>query len=260
MNCPKCGREINVVEGQQYCAHCGGKLTLEFNPELKDPETFAPFSQESPFDQTGSTYKGDEEYASPWEDESATGFLEGLLLTIKQTLLNPADYFIRMPRSGKWWLPVLFYVIMGVIGSIFGLVSGLIAESPIMTHGTLVKHMAISSIMALPVLLFFELYFASTVLYLSMKIFGAGRETFQTTLKIVAYASGPNIFYVVPFVGWLIAGLWSFWITLTGIKVVGQVSTARALLVMIAPTFFLIPIFIGLLLLTIWLVGISSLM
>lgn len=260
MNCPKCCQEINVVEGQKYCTHCGGKLTPDLNLESESPETFATVSQESPIDQTGSRYNGDAEYSSPWEDESATGFLEGLLLTIKQTLINPVDYFIRMPRSGKWWLPVLFYLIMGVIGSILGVVSGFIAESPIVTHGTLVKHLAISSIMALPALLFMELYFASAVLFLSMKIFGAGRETFQTTLKIVAYSSGPNIFYVVPFVGWLVAGIWGFWITVTGIKVVGQVSTARALLVALAPAFLLISIFIGFMFLIIWLIGMSSLL
>lgn len=258
MNCPKCGREIDVVEGQQYCSHCGEKLGLDFNLAQENSGVLSKSPDESSIDPPGSESTQYQEYPSPWEDENSTGFFSGLLLTIKQTILNPVDYFIRMPRSGKWWLPVLFYIIMGVIGAILGLISGFFVESPVMTHGALVKHMAISSIMALPILLFIELYFGAMVLHLSMIIFGAGREKFQTTLKIVAYSAGPNIFYAVPFVGWLLAGIWSFWITVIGIKVVGQVSTARALLVTLAPAFIVISVLIGLIFLIMGLVGISS--
>lgn len=259
MNCPKCGREIDVVEGQQYCGHCGEKLAPDFNLAQETSDSIPKFSDESSIAPPGLECSQHQECNSPWEDENSTSFFNGLLLTIKQTLLNPADYFTSMPRSGKWWLPGLFYIIMGVMGAILGLISGFFVESPVVTHGALVKHMAISSIMALPILLFIELYFGAMVLHLSMLIFGAGREKFQTTLKIVAYSAGPNIFYAVPFVGWLLAGIWSFWITVIGIKVVGQVSTARALLVTLAPAFIVISVLIGLIFLIMGLVGISSL-
>ncbi len=259
MNCPKCGLEINFEKGQHYCSHCGEKLSQVLNLEPESRGSFQAASDDSPINSTIVEPNQRQEYVSPWEDENTTGFFNGLLLTIKQTLMNPVDYFSRMPRTGKWWLPVLFYMIMGVVGAILGLLSGLFVESPVMTHGALVKHMAISSIMALPILLFIELYFGSMILHLSMIIFGAGREKFQITLRIVAYSSGPNIFYALPFVGWLIAGIWSFWITLIGIKVVGQVSTARALLVTLAPAFIVISVLIGLLFLIMGLVGISGL-
>lgn len=202
----------------------------------------------------------DEQYSSPWEDENSTGFFPGLILTLKQTMFTPAHYFEKMPRSGNWLLPVLFYLIMGVIGATLGLVSGFFVESPVMTHGALVKHMAISSILALPLLLFVELYFGALIIHLSMIIFGARRESFHATLKILAYSAGPNIFYVVPFVGWLIVATWSFWITLTGVRVVGGVSTGRALLVTVAPAFLVLAILFGILFLVVGLIGVSGLL
>lgn len=258
MNCPKCGRETSVVEGQEYCAYCGEKFLPDVNHMPSVENLLGQTSKESVFSPAETLEDQQEKCGSPWEDENSTGFFQGLILTVKETMFNPAGYFKAMSRSGSWLIPVLFYVIMGVIGAVLGMVSGFLVESPVMTHGTLVRQLSISSMLVLPFLLFVELYFGSLMLHLGMIIFGARKENFVTTLKIVAYSSGPNIFYAVPFVGWLIAALWSFWITLVGIKEIGKVSLGRALLVTLAPAFLVFSILVGLFFLVVGMIGVSG--
>ncbi len=259
MYCPKCGQNISNGEGREYCGHCGQKLSGYQGDEPIDPREAGLSAESSVSDPVNSGQVRITEFSSPWEDESSVSFVRGLILTINQTLFHPSDFFRYMPRSGGQMLPVLYSLILGIIGAIFGLLSEFFAESPVMTHGNLVRNMAISSILVLPLLIVFEVYVGSLILHLSMIVFGARKENFTTTLKIISYSSSPNIFYGVPFIGWLVAAAWSLWITVVGIRVTGGVSLGRAILAAIAPAVLLIVIFAGMIFFLISLIGFSSL-
>lgn len=259
MYCPKCGHDIKNVEGQEYCDRCGEKLPQRYFNEPSETDESGASSKSLPESSSKANQENSSGSSSPWEDEFSVGFVRGLILTINQTLFEPGIFFKNMPRTGGQLLPVFYCLIMGVVGAILGLVSESLVESPVMTHGHFVRHMAISSIFALPLLIVLEVYFGSLVLHLSMIIFGARKENFQATLRVVAYSSGPNIFYGVPFIGWLVVAIWSFWITVVGIKVIGEISFGRALLAALAPVVLIIVLFASLLFFVIGLIGISSL-
>lgn len=259
MNCPKCGHEMVEGEGGRHCRICNDNLSEGSSTSVDDlTGSLTPGSGQVE-SVTGNLYQNGLQSDSPWEDEVSHGFFRGLFLTINQTLIQPSDFFRGMPRDGGQWLPIFYCLILGVSGAILGLISETFVESPVMTHGNFIRKMSIASMVALPLLIFMELYLGALVLHLSMMLFGAAKEKFPTTLRIVAYSASPNIFYVVPFVGWLIASIWSLWITVVGIKVTGDVSYGRAVLAALAPVILLIILFAGLFILVLGMVGISSL-
>ncbi|MGD9818717.1 MAG: YIP1 family protein [Desulfomonilaceae bacterium] len=259
MYCPKCGQNISYVAGQEYCGRCGQKLLPD---EVSEPsvQSFSNSTVEGSLESQSSGGLGDESQTdSPWEDEQSVGFINGLLLTIKRTLFKPYLFFRYMPRTGGHSLPVLYYLILGISGAILGLISETFVESPVMTHSNLMRQMSLASVLILPALLVFELYLGSLALHVSMMIFAAKKEGFETTLRIMAYSSGPNVFYAIPLIGWLIAAVWTFWLTVVGIREISVVSTARAFLAAIAPSFLVVALLFTFLVFFIGLVGLSGL-
>ncbi len=249
MYCPKCGHKINDGEGQEYCDQCGQKL-----PYIES----ASLSGVSSHTETDTGRNNSPDTGSPWEDETSAGFFPALAMTVYQTLFQPAIFFRNMPRGRGQTLPVIYCLILGVAGAILGMVADSLAESPVMTHGSFVRQMAISSILLVPFLMITELYIGAVFLHLSMMIFGAAKENFATTIRVVSYSSSPNIFYVVPYFGWLLVAIWSFWITVVGIRVVGEVGLVRALITALAPTILLIILILAVALSLVGLIGIAS--
>ena len=76
MNCPQCGREIALLQGQKFCSFCGATLAPEnSNVSLDRMVT------ESETDRTTETpaptpILGSEAGYVPWEDQQNLGFLE----------------------------------------------------------------------------------------------------------------------------------------------------------------------------------------
>ena len=92
MFCPHCGKEI--ADGQVFCQHCGARLA----------ET-APIS--------GGREK------TYWEDRESKGFISGLYATLKDVLFSPSVFFKRMPVTGGLTDPLLYALIIGMVGLIF---------------------------------------------------------------------------------------------------------------------------------------------
>lgn len=242
MICTKCGRENPLSQGEQYCAFCGSPLELSQNSseEPSHKKIFlgdAAKSSEETRSQSGNFY------SCPWEKLDEMGFFQGLLLTLKQSLFEPTHFFRRLPRNGGWLNPILYGILIGTLGNLGGYLLGTLMEIPWVSQGKWSQGFTLFFGLLMPFLVLVGIMLWTILLHGSLFLFGARKEPFEATLRIVSYASGPEIFNVLPGVGWLVAMIWKMIMTIIGVREIQGVSTGRALAAVLFPVIVLWGVF-----------------
>lgn len=79
-----------------------------------------------------------------------------------------------------------------------------------------------------------QLFFRTAILHLACMLFGAAQYGFWATFRIVAYASAPNVFAGLPYVGFMTL-LYSLVLEGFGIRYVQETTTGRAVMAVLAP-------------------------
>jgi hypothetical protein len=219
MFCPHCGKEI--IEGQGYCQHCGARLAEA-----------APVSE------------GREK--TDWEDRESKGFLNGLFTTLKDVLFSPSVFFKRMPVTGGLTDPLLFALIIGMVGFIFsyfwqillqGAMQGIMipgmkaAAEQNMFRGIGMAALAFFS----PFLIILVLFIGSGILHVCLMLVRGARSGFEATFRVVAYGYSTYIFLVIPFCGGLLAGVWAIVLMIIGLREAHETTGGKAAFAVFLP-------------------------
>jgi len=232
--CTKCGRENPLSQGEQYCAFCGNPLGLSQNSS-EDPSGNKFFLGNTAESSEETRSRSGDFYSCPWEKLDEMGFLQGFLLTLKQSLFEPTRFFGRLPRSGGWLNPLLYGILIGTLGNLGGYLLGTLMDIPWVSQGKWSQGFTLFFGLLMPLLVFLGIMIWSILLHASLFLFGARKEPFEATLRIVSYASGPEVFNVLPGIGWLMAMIWKMIMTIIGVREVQDVSTGRALAAVLFP-------------------------
>jgi hypothetical protein len=228
MFCPHCGREIS--EGQPFCQYCGARIA--------EPETGA----------------APERIKTPWEDRENTGFLGGLLATLRQALFTPSDFFAKMPVTGGLFEPVLYALIIGMTGLMFfyfwdillldSLGNFMTPELRAASERGLVRGPGAPFAAVLtPFLLIFWLFAASGLLHLFLLLVRGAPAGFEATFRVASYSISPFVFLCIPAFGLPITVLWAMTLAVIGLKRAHGIPTCKASFAVLFPFLFICGIF-----------------
>lgn len=225
MFCPHCGKE--VAGNQAFCQHCGAGLA-ESVPAL------APAA--------GGRTK------TPWEDRENTGFLGGLFSTLKDCLFNPSESFRRMPVAGGLTDPLLYALIVGMVGMTFLYLWQILLKGAAQSY--LPLGMAPPSVpqvfqgigtefltVLAPFFIIIGLFITSGLLHLFLLLIRGARAGFEATFRVVSYSYSANIFFIVPICGSFIACIWALVITIIGLREMHEISGGKAAFAVFFPVF-----------------------
>lgn len=232
MYCPQCGKEI--AEGQVFCQHCGSRLVTE-------PGTSPSFIGR------GKT---------PWENREELGFFPGLFRTMKDALFTPSDFFKKMPVSGGLTDPLLYALIIGMVGLMVHYIWDMLLYNSMPDFMTSeIRTAAGRSVveglrspfaaMMTPFLLIFWLFVASGALHLFLHLVRGALAGFEATFRVIAYGVSPLVFLIVPFCGMPIAGLWVMTIAIIGLKEAHGTTGGKAAFAVLFPFIFCCGLFIA---------------
>lgn len=222
MFCPHCGN--TAEEGQAFCGHCGMRLAGQEAAAGEAPGGRRP---------------------TPWEDRATNGFFGGLFSAIKRVLFNPTDFFRTMPVTGGLTDPLLFALIIGMVGLMFSYTWQILLHSSMqgmlppelsmsgsrMFEGVTIAVLAIFS----PLLLIIGVFVGAGFLHLLLLLVRGASAGFEATFRVVCYSFGPNLLLIIPFCGGALASLWALVITIIGLREAHGTSGGKAAFAVLFP-------------------------
>jgi len=222
MFCPHCGKEI--AEVQSFCQNCGGRIAGLI------PPVHAAFGREK----------------TPWEDREKHGFSRGLYMTVKKVLFSPSDFYKKMMVSGGINDPLLYGLIIGMIGLISlnfwdvflrdALQSFMTPEMKAATGHAVFQGTgsAVTALMT-PFVLIGALFIVSGMLHVFLWMARGAASGFEATFRVVGYSVSPFLFMVIPYFGFPISLFWTVTLVIIGLRDAHGTTGGRAAFAVFLP-------------------------
>ncbi len=266
LTCPQCGC---VQSKTDECMKCGVIISkfLKFQGEVKP----AGAEGVSPGPNTATPVQGPPSQriigipieastnSTPWEDMASLGFFTAFFRTMKQVLFSPTAFFRSMPVNKGMGSPLLYGVIISFFGTTIGLLEQF-ALSGFMGSSSQVEGMrgvnffqtAFLLIYAffLPIIIAVGLFIGSAIFHICLLIVGAGKRGFETTFRVLSYASSSQAFALVPFLGGFIIVIYNLVLWTIGFRESHHTTTGRAFIAVLLPV-IIMSFLIGLLIVAI---------
>jgi hypothetical protein len=259
VKCSQCGREVALLEGQKFCSFCGAVLSTEKSADSSDSQEHAsgPATAESP-PSAAIPIAEDRTGYVPWEDQENQGFLEGLLLTVRQSLFAPGAFFSRMPVKGGLLNPLLYGLLLETLGTIAGYAWGLALDHPLLSYGQLTGGVAVVIGLMIPFIVVLRLVLWAGLLHLSLRLLQGATEEFEATFRVVCYSSTPQLCNALPLIGGVVAMFWTLYISVVGLREAHRTTSWRAAAAVFLPFFLCCGILAGTVVLIAMLDGLGS--
>jgi hypothetical protein len=183
----------------------------------------------------------------PWEERERYGFINALYLTVRDSLYVPRSFFARMPSRLGLTQPLLFAMIMGVIGAFFQWMWSLtgatwfhiLRREPI---GFLEAPLVSGAIFAFsPLLMLVNVFAAAGLVHLILLLIGGNRLGFEATFRVMAYSASAAIFLLIPFCGHAVIFFWALTVVTIGLQEIHEIEGWRAIaavLLLLLPCLF----------------------
>lgn len=236
--CPYCW---GIVK-DDYCSHCGAYVPPEKQVDSDQAPELPPVHEPS-----HSRWDYSEEV--PWERMEELGFWSALGETIKEILGTPEDFFSRLSPTGGFGKPLLYGLILGVVGVILGqiwtLVGNAIGFSAAGMMGSEFSNvmqqqatgivsiimLILVSVVAVPIGLFIN----AGVLHLMLMILGGANEDFEATFRAIAYSQTAQLAQIIPIIGTLAAAIWTIVLEVKALANLHDITSGKALLAIFLP-------------------------
>ena len=176
----------------------------------------------------------------PWERRKRFGLLNALYLTIKDVLLAPGRFFHRMPSQMGLTQPLLFALLLGVVGTFIVWMYSLVSTSLQMavfgdfSNGRSSLHsffLFLSSPFWVAIAIFVQASLTHGVLIL----LSGGRLGFEATFRVAAYSEATSVILLLPICGSQIAIVWSLVVLIIGLYNIHEIEPWKAVVAVLAP-------------------------
>jgi len=146
----------------------------------------------------------------------------GFLGTVLSFSLHPGSSFSRPRASWSRWNPLLYAIVADLIGQLCAALASLVLQ------GSEGASEALMLTAFSPVSTLVSLAVFGGLIHPVLRALGAKNATILETVNVLALASGPSLLAGIPWIGPVIAVVWGFVISVTGLSVVYKISKLRA--------------------------------
>jgi len=180
----------------------------------------------------------------PWDERDTRGFFSAFIETLQMVLSRPSEAFTAMRREGGLGEPLLYAIVGGSFGLVFYFIYQLAFQSLgiFANRSNPLAHLigagigGVFLIIFIPFMVAIGAFIGAAVLHVCLMIVGGAKQSFETTFRVVCFASGSVYpLMVVPFCGGIVAGIWDIVLRCIGLARAHETDTGRAVLAVLLP-------------------------
>ncbi len=251
--CPRCASVFTTDRsGLQFCPNCGQQVDVPSFPGAPPESSGAGWGGPSGPGGPGSLGPGPAvREDTPWERRATVGWFTGLFETWKRTIFGPQAFWASVKPNGSWTDALLYAWILFAVGLLISAPFGAlglgrsslqsvldqVGELPPSARAAIRNAASGAGGAQLVFSLFFYpvgLILFAAVQHLFCMLFGAAKNGFYATLRVVAYASATNIVGLIPCLG-LLASLYGGVLLILGLASVQETTVGRATAAVVLP-------------------------
>jgi hypothetical protein len=157
----------------------------------------------------------------PWERQDIYGFFPGLLLTLRQVLLHPTDFFTAMPEGRPRSKALVFNLLINeflLLIDFLWTLMGIRAKLGTPGQGDLTGVMSTSpslgfllALLLVPPLLAVGVYLDAWLTHLLLRLFRSAKKSYSETFRVMCYSAAPMVLSAVPVAGQILSPLILVW-------------------------------------------------
>jgi hypothetical protein len=179
----------------------------------------------------------------PWDERQTKGLFNAFIETLRMVLIRPVAAFTAMKREGGLGEPLLYAVIGGTLGGVFGVTYNFALRSfgPFGDRQGALAHLFgglgwIFLLVLTPLFVVIGMFVASAILHVCLMIVGGAKQSFETTFRVVCFAEGSaSPLLIIPFCGGLITGIWKVVLYCIGLARAHETDNGRAVIAVLLP-------------------------
>jgi hypothetical protein len=241
VTCPQCGFEQPETD---ECIKCGIIIS-----KYKQYEEMAR-SVEGQVREISA-----EEYPA-WE--SGEGFMGSFFRTVRESLFSPVRFFKKISFGEGYWVPLIYALITGIIGNgcaIFWLWLFMAQLIPMDRIPFPYSFSVLQVIVPLPFQQALAVFLGSAIIHLCLMIVGGNNKGYKTTFRAISYSYSGYLFGVIPFIGLFIGNIYTFVLTIIGVREGHGISTGKAILAVLLPAIVIFGLIFVAILLVVMFIG-----
>lgn len=221
VTCPQCGFEQPETD---ECIKCGIIISkyVQYQEMARSVE--------------GQVREISRDEYPPWE--SGEGFIRAFFQTVKESLFSPTQFFKKISFGEGYWSPLIYGLITGIIGNGCAIFWFWLLIAQVIPLDRLPFQYSLSilqMIIPLPFQQAFAIFIGSAILHLCLMIVGGNYHGYKTTFRAVSYSYSAYLFGIIPFIGLVIGGIYTFILTIIGVREGHGISTGKAVLAVLLP-------------------------
>ncbi|MGD9851330.1 MAG: YIP1 family protein [Nitrospirales bacterium] len=152
-----------------------------------------------------------------------------ILEKARTVLTAPENFYRQMPKSGGFLDPILFLIVMAVVGAIILVFCGFVGLGPMGALGV-----GIGSMLFMPVMAIIGSFIGGAIMFVIWKLMGT-QENFETAYRCVAFASAiypvTALVGLIPYLGSIVGIAWGFYLMFIATKEVHHLNEKTASMV-----------------------------
>jgi hypothetical protein len=221
VTCPQCGFEQPKTD---ECIKCGIIISKYFQ-----------------YQEMARTFEGQvreisaEEY-TPWE--SGEGFLKAFYRTTRDSLFSPSQFFKKISSGEGYWAPLIYGLIAGIIGNGCAILWFWLFMAQLLPMDRIPFQYSLSIfqiVVPLPFQQAVAIFLGSAIIHLCLMIVGGNNNGYKTTFRAISYSYSGYLFGIIPFIGLFIGNIYTFILTIIGVREGHGISTGKAILAVLLP-------------------------
>jgi hypothetical protein len=221
VTCPQCGFEQPQTD---ECIKCGIIISkhAQFQEMARSVE--------------GQVREVSKDEYVPWE--SGEGFIGAFFQTLRGSLFSPTKFFKKISFGEGYWAPLIYGLITGIIGNGFAILWIWLFTAQMIPMDRIPFQYSLSILQTIVPLPFYQaiaILIGSAILHLSLIIVRGNNHGYKTTFRAISYSYSGYLFGIIPFVGMVIGGIYTFILTIIGVKEGHEISTGKAILAVLLP-------------------------